>query len=95
MDRESSLLLLDSSFWVVAGVDFVDEDIEERVLCFPDLFLAEGVVLIMSAVPFPFDNPFCLETCTKPLCFLEELASFLISSVWGGGVIDVFLSERG
>lgn len=81
VEIDGDLLLLDSSFWesVVAGVCL---EIEEELLCFPDFF-EEGAELIVSAVDFPFDNLFCLDVCTKPLCFLEELASFLISSVGG------------
>lgn len=97
-EGESGLLLLDRlrSLWeLVETGGLVEESVEEteeELLCFPALSLDEAEVPRTSAEPFPFDSPFCLAVCTKPLCFLEVFPSFLVSdaeSVWVHGVEGV------
>lgn len=84
-EGESGLLLLDwlSSFWELleAGglVRKSAEETEVEPLGFLSLIFEEAEVLRRSAEPFPLDNPFCFDVCTKPLCFLEVFPSLLVS----------------
>lgn len=80
-EGESGLLLVETSLWELVETGGLVEDsveeTEEELLCFPALFLDAVEEPRMLAEPFPFGNPFCF--CTKPLCFLEVLPSFLVS----------------
>lgn len=82
-EGESGLLLAETSLWELVETGGLVEDSmeeteeEEELLCFPALFLDAVEEPRMLAEPFPFGNPFCF--CTKPLCFLEVLPSFLVS----------------
>lgn len=77
------------------------EEAEEEVLCFPALLFDAVEVPRMSPEPFPLDSPFCFVVCTKPLCFLEVLPSFLVSDADGAwmhaaeGVVEAVWSVVG